>query len=528
MSSGLDDLLAQAHDLVAAGDLAGAQELLGDALSNADPRPGHASPDLAEAASLQARVLVTLGEPHSARGWAAFAYAAATRLYGPSDQRTVAAAATLAAVLHRVGNYARAARLYQDVIIELTATDGPESLRVLAAHADLATVEYAQGECEVARERMADAWEMHREVYGDAHLSGIKMLARLGAMQRDCGHFTEAHEHLALARELCRTGLPADHPLAIQVAALARAAANPDHVCAEPTPAATVPTPRVSPDDSTDWSTDEPRHYDGAGHDSPDRDTFAEPAVTTSTMRPGLAAEAGSVAGSRAVPEAEPPVEPTLPPGVPPLVGGDPAGVPPLVGDPTGDYPPSTRSNDGQRGSDGVYRVRNLPEVRRTTLPVTIPRPPQPPSRRRLSIVLAGLTVVVLGAAAVIAGFTLVDDAESEPTGPAASTPPPGPGPTDRAAAPPSGVALRDNRDNVLLTWIYPPGSEGPVIVSGSRAGQETRAFKELPAGSTSYTVPNLSRSNNYCFTITIVYSVDVVARSESVCTSRAAGSPTD
>lgn len=526
MSSGLDDLLAQAHDLVAAGDLAGAQELLGNALSNADPRPGHASPDLAEAASLQARVLVTLGEPHSARGWAAFAYAAATRLYGPSDQRTVAAAATLAAVLHRVGNYPRAARLYQDVIIELTATDGPESLRVLAAHADLATVEYAQGECEVARERMADAWEMHREVYGDTHLSGIKMLARLGAMQRDCGHFTEAHEHLALARELCRTGLPADHPLAIQVAALARAAANPDHVCAEPTPAATVPTPRVSPDDSPEWPTEEP------GQDSPGRDPVAEPVASAWATRSGLAAETGSVASPRPVPEAEPPVEPpvepTLPPDVPPLVGGDLTGVPPMVGDPARDYPPPTRSHDGQRESDGVYRVRNLPEVRRTTLPATIPRPPQPPSRRRLSIVLAGLTVVVLGAAAVIAGFTLVDDAESEPTGPAATTPPPETAPTDQSAAPPSGVALRDNRDNVLLTWIYPPGSEGPVIVSGGRAGQESRAFKELPAGSTSYTVPNLSRSNNYCFTITIVYSVDVVARSEPVCTSRSAGSPTD
>ncbi|MGW0434826.1 tetratricopeptide repeat protein [Micromonospora sp. NPDC003197] len=501
MSSGLDDLLAQAHDLVAAGDLAGAQELLGDVLSNADPRPGHASPDLAEAASLQARVLVTLGEPHSARGWAAFAYAAATRLYSPTDQRTVAAAATLAAVLHRVGNYARAARLYQDVIIELTATDGPESLRVLAAHADLATVEYAQGECEVARERMADAWEMHREVYGDAHLSGIKMLARLGAMQRDCGHFTEAHEHLALARELCRTNLPADHPLAIQVAALARAAANPDHVCAEPAPAATVPAPRVSLDAAADWPVDEPGYAPPAGW----ADSTADSAV-----------------------EYEP-AEPALPPAVPPLVGAAPATVPPLVGgDSAGDHSPAPDS--GSRiESDGVYRVRNLPEVRRTTLPVPVPIPPPPqqPSRRRLSIVLAGLTVVLLGTAAVIAGFTLVDDAEPESTGPAATTPPPGPGATDPSAAPPSGVALRDNRDNVSLSWVYPAGSEGPVIVSGGRAGQEARAFKELPAGRTSYTVPNLSRSNNYCFTIAIVYSVDVVARSEPVCTTRSVGSPT-
>ena len=238
MSSGFGELTDQAHHLVSAGDLAGAQQLLSDALTDADPRPANATGELAEAASLQARVLVALGEPHSARGWAAFAYAATTRLHGRSDPRTVAAAATLAAVLHRVGSHSRAARLYQEVIIELTAQDGPESLRVLAAHADLATVEYARGQCTVARDRLQDAWELHREVYGDGHPSGIKMLARLGAMQRDCGQFAEAHDNLALARELCRQHLPADDPLAAQVAALARAAANPDHACADDPPTA--------------------------------------------------------------------------------------------------------------------------------------------------------------------------------------------------------------------------------------------------------------------------------------------------
>ncbi|MBQ0897663.1 tetratricopeptide repeat protein, partial [Micromonospora sp. U56] len=116
MPSGFGELTLQAHHLVSAGDLAGAQRLLADALTDADPRPDHASPELADAAGLQARVLVALGEPHSARGWAAFAYAAATRLYGRSDERTISAGATLAAVLHRVGSNARAARLYSDVI----------------------------------------------------------------------------------------------------------------------------------------------------------------------------------------------------------------------------------------------------------------------------------------------------------------------------------------------------------------------------------------------------------------------------
>ncbi|MDG4798870.1 tetratricopeptide repeat protein [Micromonospora sp. WMMD1082] len=256
MPSGFGELTDQAHDLVSAGDLAGAQRLLADALTGADPRPANATPEIAEAAGLHARVLLALGEPQSARGWAAYAYAASTRLLGRPDPRTVAAAATLAAVLHRVGSWSRAARLYQEVIIELTASDGPESLRVLAAHADLATVEYARGQCEVARDRLQDAWELHREVYGDGHPSGIKMLARLGSMQRDCGHFVEGHDNLALAGELARQHLAPDDPLTAQVAALARAAANPGHVCTDTPPVSTadpvVPAARTPPPDDAE------------------------------------------------------------------------------------------------------------------------------------------------------------------------------------------------------------------------------------------------------------------------------------
>ncbi|WP_307850716.1 tetratricopeptide repeat protein, partial [Micromonospora sp. H61] len=351
MSSGFGELTDQAHHLVSSGDLAGAQQLLSDALTDADPRPANATPELAEAASLQARVLIALGEPHSARGWAAFAYAASTRLHGRADPRTVAAAATLAAVLHRVGSHSRAARLYQEVIIELTAQDGPESLRVLAAHADLATVEYARGQCTVARDRLQDAWELHREVYGDGHPSGIKMLARLGAMQRDCGQFAEAHDNLALARELCRQHLPADDPLATQVAALARAAASPDHACADDPPTArdtpVVPAARVPP------------HGDG-----PAESGYHPQAAAThhagAVPNPRLPSdEAVGSTGSRWSTEAadEPSPQPTDPP-VPPSVVG-------LAG--------------GTQEQPGVYRLH------RPADPYASPNPNPPPEQHQPS-----------------------------------------------------------------------------------------------------------------------------------------------
>ncbi|MEV4655881.1 tetratricopeptide repeat protein [Micromonospora sp. NPDC049301] len=551
MPSGFGELTDQAHQLVSTGDLAGAQRLLSDALTDADPRPANATPELAEAASLQARVLVALGEPHSARGWAAFAYAATTRLHGRSDPRTVAAAATLAAVLHRVGSHSRAARLYQDVIIELTAQDGPESLRVLAAHADLATVEYARGQCTVARDRLQDAWELHREVYGDGHPSGIKMLARLGAMQRDCGQFAEAHDNLALARELCRQHLAADDPLAVQVAALARAAANPDHVCADDAPSDTpvVPAARTPP------------HGDG-----PVESLYHPPAAGHTLGAEGTLAGHGATPGGGAVPTPRAPAdEPGAPAGFtwPPVAADEsaphPTGtpVPPSVvglagsteeasgvyrlhrpGAPAEPSPPYTAAepyaHPGTGGPPDPYAPLE-PYTPSRLLPVPVHRAPPARRNRLVPVLVAGVVVVLLGTAAVIAGVARVGDRDDAgpdarspsagptgtgapaPTGAATVAPPPAAAP----GTPPGAVTLRDNRDNIALGWTYPAGGEGPVVISAGRAGQGKNAIATLPAGATSFVVYALNRANDYCFTVAVVWSTDTVASADEVCTRR-------
>ncbi|MCG5459466.1 tetratricopeptide repeat protein [Micromonospora sp. PSH03] len=553
MSSGFGELTDQAHHLVSSGDLAGAQQLLSDALTDADPRPANATPELAEAASLQARVLIALGEPHSARGWAAFAYAASTRLHGRADPRTVAAAATLAAVLHRVGSHSRAARLYQEVIIELTAQDGPESLRVLAAHADLATVEYARGQCTVARDRLQDAWELHREVYGDGHPSGIKMLARLGAMQRDCGQFAEAHDNLALARELCRQHLPADDPLATQVAALARAAASPDHACADDPPTArdtpVVPAARVPP------------HGDGpaeSGYHPQAAATHHAGAVPNPRLPSDEAVgSSGSRWSTEAADEPSPqPTDPPVPPSVVGLAGGtqEQPGVyrlhrpadpyaspnpnpPPEQHQPSDPYarPDPDHSSDPYARPDPYAQVE--PYTPSRLLPVPVHRAPPEQRNRLVPVLVAGVVVVLLGAAAVIAGVARVDG-DDEPTPPPASASPtagapastaPAPGgtaPTSAAAAappgtPPSAVTLRDTRDSIALNWTYPAGGEGPVVIAGGRTGQAHNIFATLPAGTTSFVIYALNRTNDFCFTVAVAWSTDTVARSKQVCTRR-------
>ncbi|WP_320064821.1 tetratricopeptide repeat protein [Micromonospora sp. RTGN7] len=641
MSSAFGELTVQAHHLVSAGDLAGAQQLLSEALSDADPRPDQASPELADAAGLQARVLIALGEPHSARGWAAFAYAATTRLHGRSDPRTVSSAATLAAVLHRVGSHARAARLYSDVVIELTASDGPESLRVLAAHADLATVEYARGQCEVARERLQDAWELHREVYGDGHPSGIKMLARLGSMQRDCGEFAEAHDHLALARELCLQHLAVDDPLAVQVAALARAAANPDHVCAgapravrnapaAPPDVPVIPAARVPPaaegppayppewplDDPAEgsptyppaWPLDDPSPHTVPAPRMPPEDAASPAAPGTPTAFP--AADDGwppegmdddpwirehaapntptHLGGDRWTGRDEARDSPAYPEEHDRWTGRDDARDTPTYPeehdrwtgrDEARDTPTYPEEHDRWTGRDEArdtptypeehdrwprepeqpaegalpptavglagsveaepagVRATRLPAVRQDRsrlLPVLVPRPPAPPPRRLTPlVVVGGVTVVVLGTAAVVAGVSRVDGPgqapSPSPTVSPVSDAPGAPGSSapasPRAAAspgtPPGRFTLRDNRDNIALNWTYPAGASGPVVLAGAPSGQEPRAFETLPAGSTSWLVHGLDTTNDYCFTIAVVWAADTVGRTRQVCTRR-------
>ncbi|HEX7746970.1 MAG TPA: tetratricopeptide repeat protein [Micromonosporaceae bacterium] len=489
MQLGLGELTAQAQDLVALDDLASARDLLSPALSAADPSPARATPELAEAAGLYARVLVALGHPQDARPWAAYAYAALTRLYGSDDDRTVTAGSALAAILHRVGSLSRAAHLYRLVIDELTAAEGPESQRVLHAHADLATVEHARGDCAGALNRLEEAWELHREVYGDAHPGGIKMLAKLGAMERDCGLPDLAADHLTLAQDLCRLHLSPDNPLVGQVAALvADAGAG---LRADPA----VPPPRTPYEAAGDF--DEPAHHE----DWP-------PAIATPMTDDFPFSAAQQQVEAEAPPEPEP--------------------MAAAAAGPVEDEPPGS----GER-RERMW-VRRIIRQRR---PVT-ERPAMYVSRRSgqplLPLVIATLVVVLLGTIAVVAGVALVGGSgpgtENRTTPPATSRPPATSGPQSTKApappafspgAPPTGLALTDTRDAVTLNWTYPAGAQGPVVLSVSRRGREPRAFQQLPPGTNSYVVYGLDRDIDFCFSAAVVYDADTQGRTTPVCTHR-------
>lgn len=497
----LAELTAQAQTLSSAGDLTGARAVLADVLRSADADPRRATAELAVAAALFARVLIALGDPQSARLWAAFAHAAEEQLHGPRDERTIAAAATHAAVLQRIGQYGRAALVYHDLVGALAHLDDPESPRVLAAEADLATAEHAAGHCAAARARLTGAWRRHQRRYGESSPAGIKMLARLGAMERECGRDAASRDHLATALRLSEQHLPSDHPLARQAAALVAGERTGRHTCGRMT--------RPGRDDDTELRP-------GGFRPFPRRPTVPDPG------------------GRKPSTKYPPSPDDTLDDGTQPPPDNlttDPNGTVyqqpfylsdlNLPGDPTGRHaradtpPPLPGHRAPDYGPVGTARASTAED------------PPNRPRRRRdghpvlLAAALAGGVAI---AAAVL--IVTLPDADGATTGPAAPSAAVTARPTLFSAGPgaagaPQDLTLRDHGASVSLDWTYPARATGPIVISGGRSGQPTGEFQRLSAGSVGYEVYNLSDQPDYCFTVAVQTTGGTLASSAQVCTDR-------
>jgi hypothetical protein len=230
----LGDAVPVADELIAAGDLPRALSVLRTALAGVAPDTAAADPDLAAACLRYAGVLACLGETHSAAPYAAYAYGALRVLPGQDGTAALRAGVVYAFVLRATGALAAATVLYQDLSAAVRLRFGPYARAALAARADLAVALHLAGECVAARQAMHGAYFTHRDAYGPGDEPGIRMLARLGAMTRDCGDFERAHQYFDTAKQLCAGHLPAEHPLAREVTALARAGSDTGHACGRP------------------------------------------------------------------------------------------------------------------------------------------------------------------------------------------------------------------------------------------------------------------------------------------------------
>ena len=475
MPARLEQTAERAHRLVETGEVVAARAVLREVLATVEPDPAHASPSLATAAMLYARVLVALGEPGAARRWAAYAHTASRRLYGGGDERTLQAASVLACVLHRAGAYSRSAHLYRELINHLSGTDGPRSAQALAAQADLATVLYARGDCTDARGLLEKTWRAYRHRYGEDHPQGIKMLARLGVMERGCGLPEPARERFALAEALCRRHLPPGHRLTAQIGILSRIPPDRRHTCSEP----------LALDGRRDGS-------EYAGNWPTETDRTAQQVALTGTA-------------TEVAPRPVPPVAP--------------------IGDRGDD--PDTRARDRRRVRVAV--MAGLAVLIVTVVIVAagslIARAGSTADRRQAAPASAPAPQASVPApqASAPAPQASAPAPQASAPAPQASAPAAEPRTTRPVAAPgpPTAVTLTDSRTAVTLAWVYPQGARGSVVLSAGRPGQSRRTFQTLPAGSTHFTVYGLASRADYCFGVGVAYSRSVVKTAPPVCTSR-------
>jgi hypothetical protein len=534
MSVRIEQTAERAHRLVATGEVAAAQAMLREALATVEPDPAHASPSLATAAMLYARVLVTLGEPGTARRWAAYAHTASRRLFGAGDERTLQAASVLAGVLYRAGAYSRSAYIYRDLINQLSAGDGPRSARVLAAQADLATVLHARGDCARARDLLDKTWRIYRYRYGEDHPVGIRMLARLGGMERNCGLPERARERFALAEALCRWHLPPGHRLTAQIEIISRTLPDRRHICTEPhswagdgAELSPPPIQRQEPERVEDGTPDRnAAAYRGA---IPEREAAPEaeaaPQRVSSAASPGAAADGSTV--TDVAPRPVPPVPATLREadqlnrrarrrqqvklGV---MAGMAVMIVTVITIAAGVLIARARStSDDRPGTPG------------TAAPGTAAPGNAAPGTAAPGTAAPGDAASGNAASGNAASGNATPSAPSagQPAASRTAGPPASPAapPAAQAPGPPTGVTLTDGASSLTLTWVYPAGAGGQVMLSAGRPGQPRRTFQTLPAGTSRFTVYGLAQDTNYCFGVGVVYSPTVVKSAPPVCTAR-------
>jgi hypothetical protein len=199
---------------------------------------------------------------------------------------------------------------------------------------------------------------------------------------------------------------------------------------------------------------------------------------------------------------------------------------PPMPGQRAPDYGPDGRPQP--IGTAPASTLATPPNSRR--LPVRTEAPA--PARGRQPFLLLAVMIAGIAVAAAVVALTLPEangavGPQATATGPTAASSAPA-SPSAAASSPvaadpgaPTQVRLRDNRDSVALTWKYPKGAEGPLLISGGRSGQQLRVFQQLAAGTGDYVVYGLNSQQNYCFTVAVAYSTDRIATSAAVCTTR-------
>jgi hypothetical protein len=234
LNTEIADAVWEAQTHIEADKLPTALIALREALSTVTLDPDCPVPDIADAARLYAGVLISLGESYSALLYSTYAHKATRLLDKPTSLRAIQADLIHAFVLRATARLGDSVTLYRDVVQRLAQRFGPAGRPALAGRADMAVAMHAAGACKEAGKTLHRTYVSHREAFGAADPQGIRMLAKLGVMARDCGGFELAHQYFDEAKARCAQHFSYTDPLSRHVTTAARASSDPAHTCGQP------------------------------------------------------------------------------------------------------------------------------------------------------------------------------------------------------------------------------------------------------------------------------------------------------
>jgi len=191
----------------------------------------------------------------------------------------------------------------------------------------------------------------------------------------------------------------------------------------------------------------------------------------------------------------------------------------PLPGTQPAPEPPVRQPSFASTGSEPVSWIDQPPEL------------PEEPARRGRRAALALLAVVVAaallgGAIVAVRSFAARSGGTAAPPAPTASAATSTAAPV-QTGAPPAQVTLDDRGGSVVISWRDPTKGTVPFLVTGGRVDTAPQPLQTVAAGRTRSVIYGLNSSYNYCFTVTAVYSADMVASSPRACTHRVSVTPT-
>ena len=410
----------------------------------------------------------------------------------------------------------------------------PDTEALATAHTE-ARRQAESGDLTGARTLLEDALAVGEVRLGHAHPRLAPLMVDLATIARNLGNLTEARTQLRRAYAIIVAASGPEHPTALSVEGRL----------------ATVTYRLGEPTEAYDWHlADVGGRVLGGEHPAvrgarerlasrPEQAEAVPAHYVPSPESPGVYNRVPTEPGPPSYGPSAPDVNPGLPVAEP-QAGGLPAAEPyqmavggphvPARGEPHvpagGPYPPG---GGELYEPSGIYTVDQL---EREYEEADVWREPQlMPTKRRGHgggvAVVASLGVAVLIAAVVVAAQLFVPRQSTAPqvaapsAYPADTTPPAPTTPAPLDSPPPTNVTIKDNGGWITLTWVDPSGGKVPFIVAGGREGSTSAPLETVPPGRTTSTIYGLNVNYNYCYTVTAVWSSELIVPSIRICTRR-------